>query len=552
MKKIIIIVSIVLVLAIGATAAMFIFKAPPATPIQKVENAIEKSIETLSTANTDTISKNLEFASSGSVEISADLGQLMKYSGADMDLDAMLKLYMDAENSKFAEELNLSINNQTIIDALIALNENNFAIKSDTILGKDAYGITFADFFDKFDSSIFGPNGAYSLGVTSEELKENLSAAFTAAFKTAFDSAKVTAETEALADKFAKDFKEVLYTSLYTNATFAEADGALTVAGSEIQTTDISIILNEEQATTVLLDLLKFIRDSEDFKTLFITCAEITGVYSTGDTIGFGSAAFYLDVHSTDPEEVYNDFIEIINESIEELSPAEEESTGEVESSEEETEDTQDEFTLTITFHISKDNGELIGVSLGTIGEDSIDEVEVKFGPSFANIDQIILTSKSDDLTDSIEADSFTVEYIVNEDSESSYKASINVSSVEYYKWNDEVEEDKEAVNVTLEWDKQEYDYSLEIEYTSDGETEKVTLGGIYQAGEDCEILTLTTVGAQGIKLDIGEVKLVTRYSDTVPEIPEFTEVLDMTEEDVEELVETFEQFAAMLEMFLG
>lgn len=554
MKKIIIIVSIVLVLAIGATAALFFFKAPPATSIEKIEDAFEKSATALAIANADTISKNKEFSSSGSVEISADLGQLMKYSGMDMDLDAMFKLYMDSENSKFAEELNLSINNQTIIDALLALNEKNIAIKSDTILGKNAYGITFADFFDKFDSSVFGPSGAYSLDITAEELKENITELMKSAYSTSLYNT-TNPEAYTYSNKIIEDFKDVIKTSISANATFAEADGTLVIAGNEIHTTDVSINFTEEQAITVGLDILKYFRNSETFKEAFMLVAHEMGVYSTGESIGIGSPGLgvddYLDFITTDPDEVYADYMELIDELIEEGNALLEEKN-ETASEDEIQMDEDNKVNFTLTFHISKDNDELIGVTLIAGDKEFLANVELKFGPSMADIDHISIAINGDDLTDSMEPDTYSFEYIVSEDSASKYKASACLSSVEYYDWDGEVEEYANSLDLTIEWDKKVYDYKLDVNLTEYDEKTKLTLGGTYKPEEDCETITITTVGTQGIKFNIGEIKVVTRYNDTVPEISEFNEVLDMTEEDVDKLVETFEEFAAMIEMYLN
>ena len=57
MKKTIIIISVVLVLAIAATAAILIFKKSPATPLEKIEDAFEKSYDAAEKANADAITK---------------------------------------------------------------------------------------------------------------------------------------------------------------------------------------------------------------------------------------------------------------------------------------------------------------------------------------------------------------------------------------------------------------------------------------------------------------------------------------------------------------
>ena len=61
----------------------------------------------------------------------------------------------------------------------------------------------------------------------------------------------------------------MITTSIVANATFTEADGTFVIAGNEIHTTDVSINFTEEQAITVGLDILKYFRNSETFKTEF-------------------------------------------------------------------------------------------------------------------------------------------------------------------------------------------------------------------------------------------------------------------------------------------
>ena len=550
MKKTIIIISVVLVLAIAATAAILIFKKSPATPLEKIEDAFEKSYDAAEKANADAITKGESFKSSGSLEISADVSQLLKSAGLDLDLSAMLKLYMDTKNARFADELAVNVNGQKIIDALLAGNGKNIAVKSESILGPEAYGITFADFFEKFDDSVFGPDGAYSVGLSSDEIKEQLSAGIRDTFELTLDSVELTAELEALSEKRTEEFKEVLYTSLETNATFAEADGTLTIAGVDVRTTDISIIMTEEQTYKVLLDVLNFVKESEEFKELFIASYEITGAHTVDDSIGGNSVYDYLKDLSDTPEDAYNEFIGSIDELISEINAELEEiSENEAESSEE-TEG--EENTLTISFNISKDNGELIGINLSITSEENIIEMEVKFGPSSADIDQISFTGKNDDLTDSMDPDTVTLEYVVNEDSDDCYKVSVNMRNVEYYDYDGEIDEEVDALEATLEWDKEDYDFKLILNATTEGETNKINLGGTYKPEDDKSTLTITSIGAQGITLRVGEIKFIVRYSDTAPEIGEFTEVLDMSEAEVDEVIATFEEFEEYIGMFMS
>lgn len=550
MKKTIIIISVVLVLAIAATAAILIFRKSPATPLEKIEDAFEKSYDAAEKANADAITKGESFKSSGSLEISADVSQLLKSAGLDLDLSAMLKLYMDAKNAKFADELAVNVNGQKIIDALLAGNGKNIAVKSESILGPEAYGITFADFFDKFDDSVFGPDGAYSVGLSSDEIKEQLSAGIRDTFELTLDSVELTAELEALSEKLTEEFKEVLYTSLETNATFAEADGMLTIAGVDVRTTDVSIIMTEDQTYKVILDVLNFVKESEEFKELFIASYEINGAHTIDDSIGGNSVYDYLKDLSDTPEDAYNEFIGSIDELISEINAELEEiSENEVESSEE---TDGENNSLTISFNISKDNGELIGINLSITSEENIIEMEVKFGPSSADIDQISFTGKNDDLTDSMDPDTVTLEYVVNEDSDDCYKVSVNMRNVEYYDYDGEIDEEVDALEATLEWDKEDYDFKLILNATTEGETNKINLGGTYKPEDDKSTLTITSIGAQGITLRVGEIKFIVRYSDTAPEIGEFTEVLDMSEAEVDEVIATFEEFEEYIGMFMS
>ncbi len=550
MKKTIIIISVVLVLAIAVTAATLIFRKTSTTPLEKIEDAFEKSYDAAEKANADAITKSESFKSNGSLEISADVSQLLKSAGLDLDLSAMLKLYMDTKNARVADELAVNMNGQKIIDALLTGNGKNIAFKSESILGSEAYGITFADFFDKFDDSVFGPDGAYSVGLSADEIKEQLSAGIRDTFELTLDSVELTAELEALSEKLTKEFKEVLYTSLEANATFAEADGTLTIAGVDVRTTDVSIIMTEEQTYKVLIDVLNFVKESEKFKELFITSYEITGAHTVDDFIENNSIYDYMKDLTDTPEDAYNEFIGATNELIAEINAELEEVSASEDESSEEAEG--EENTLTISFHISKDNSELIGINLFVTSEEDRVEMEVKFGPSSADVDQISFTGKIDDITDSLDADTVTLEYVVKEDSDDRYKASVNVNSIEYYDYYGEIKGDVSALEATLEWDKEDYDYKLILNTTIEDETTKVTLGGTYKPEDDKSTLTITSIGAQGITLRVGEIRFIARYSDTAPEIGEFTEVLDMSEAEVDEVVATFEEFEEYIGMFIS
>jgi len=526
MKKIIIIVAAILALVIVVTSAVLIIKAATTTPLDRIENAVEKSFKAAEKASAQTTKNAEKVLKNGSIEISADLqGFLNQVADINVDMSASAKTYFNSKASTIAEKISVSIDDEEIADALVILNDKNIAISSEALLGGEAYGLTFADILEKFDDSIFGPDGEYSLGISSEDVETFMEEYFDDIVSMILDGTKDQAKLIKATESFEKKFKKALFATLLENAEISQTKGTINIADKDIKTNDITITIEDEQIVPILLDILKFLRDSEDYKDIFfLSYEQVASIIEMSDS-------------DFDVQDAYDDFIDELDEIIEEGEDLEEDIDG----------------TFVFTFHTSKKNKELIGIDASFEVETTEVEIETKFGPSAGDIDQVYIDFKVDeDTEDSMDPEKISVEYLVTENSKNKFNATLKaeMNEVYYSYWDDEYYENERVLKGEIDWDKKNGDYEVALRLTEDDETHKVSIEGTYLEEKNRTVASLDSISADGIGISFGEIQVIVNYSDKMPEIKEYTDVLDMEEEDFDDIISEIEDIMYSLEYY--
>ncbi|MBQ3862226.1 MAG: hypothetical protein II779_17015, partial [Clostridia bacterium] len=163
---IIILVAVLVLAAVAGTLFLFLHSDPAA----KLTKAVKTSLK--AAKSSEPVSVLSSAAEAGSIEISGSAADLTEsLLGIRVDAGVRLKAVM---NTKKATEGSLegaiSINGAEMADFAAYTDGKSLAVQSEAILGQSAYGVGFGDIRGRFDQSVFGPDGEYSLGIDGAAL----------------------------------------------------------------------------------------------------------------------------------------------------------------------------------------------------------------------------------------------------------------------------------------------------------------------------------------------------------------------------------------------
>ena len=189
-------------------AAWAVVTALLGNPLVKVGKAVNASLKAAGSSEAAQIVEAA--ADSGSVEIYMDgRGLTSGLIGMELNAGGRIKFYFDMKDDrKAAVEAALLLNGSEAVDLAAYTDGKYAAAKSEAVFGTDTYGFRFDDVRDKFDGSVWGPDGAYSLedslnlNYTGDELAE--------IFENFVSSDKSKDEGEKLAKSLVADFLKPL------------------------------------------------------------------------------------------------------------------------------------------------------------------------------------------------------------------------------------------------------------------------------------------------------------------------------------------------------
>lgn len=478
---IIILVAVLVLAAVAGTLFLFLHSDPAA----KLTKAVKTSLK--AAKSSEPVSVLSSAAEAGSIEISGSAADLTEsLLGIRVDAGVRLKAVM---NTKKATEGSLegaiSINGAEMADFAAYTDGKSLAVQSEAILGQSAYGVGFGEIRGRFDQSVFGPDGEYSLGIDGAALGDFFEGIADGAENK--DKAKLGEKT--LIDLFALVKKY---------ADFEESAGEIpTELCGRIPVKNIALDLGGEKLYGFLKDLLAYARDSEDFAELYKDLAP-----------AFEKIAGDLP----DPEH-YGDWID--------------EMLSDLESRREEIEKT----TLSFAFHISKKNGQIVGIDFtGVSGVDGSSlEADLLCAPDWKSPVEIRADMKVGE-----EGGSFT--WFVKDDGElKTYALEAKISGGPKFSgiiWHNTEHGDLSG-NFKSEDGREvlgEYSFSGNLEI-KDGKT----------------VLRLDSVDFGDTSLALGGIEITVRESDELKPIPEYRDALSLTADEVGKIAEDAEEFAGKM-----
>ncbi len=537
-------------LAVCLLLGVVISAAVASTPKNSIENAVEKSFK--AATKSDDAKFIEDVLNGGSIEISANLGEIMEGMGAEegVDLDLSAKLYFDLSALATAFQLAASMDGDALIDALAYISGEQIAISSEALLGEEAYGIIFKDIEKNFDDSIFGEDGAYALPFTYEDIAAVMSALETAE-KPPKEIEKFIDKTEKMVDKiYEKIFKTVV-----KHAETDKANGTISCAGKDVKTKDVTFVLNGESVSLIVTDLYEYLKEDKALKSYltedvpavipvlseYVASMPMFGVASETPAepswdVEEGDEAPETEEEDEgsaemDPEEIADELKEQVETAVEEFYDALDEV--DIDDITEDIADAADDFEATLIIHISKKNSQVIGLDAKAEydGNDIID-VSVVCGPDWDEITE--LSVKAEVQGQKV----IDVAYEVSENTKKLYTAEIKVK-----------EGSETVAKVSIDWDKKEGTLKVKVK---SGDMEVGEFKGNLKTSSKEIVLVLEkiTVGENEVKL--GDVTVTVKKGDKMPKPGKVTDILTLSEDDFTELGESITENAQKLVEDLG
>lgn len=470
----VVVVAIIAAIVIGALSA---------TPMGLLATGFGNSMKAL---EGDEMMDFLEqVGNGGSMEASLDLSALLEQSGLPISGTGTIKFYMEEE----ATVLNLGVllAETQKLDATLYANQDSVALASQWLLGDKAYGMNLSNLEESFNNSVFGPNGAFSLGI---EVPEN--------FQEQLDQYATYNEAS---EKIAMELGAYLLKTLEKHSDVSKADATVTLGGENVKTTAVSITMDSKQLAALFEDMLNYVRNDEDIRAYLEDYAEILFTQ-----VAYGALSADAMV-----EEFYKSLDEAAAEMDEMKKEMEEEEAG-----------------LEAVFHISKSGKQLIGVEL--LLESNAEPGKISFyaGPDLKDVKEITFRVDS-------EEEAFCGTYVITANDKNQFASQLKV------------QEDGETVmDMQTTWDKQTG--SWEIKAIAEGE-EVVAFRGTLKREEKTASLTIQSVESYGQTAELG-LDIVLNASDKMPEMPQYTDLMKMTEEEVNGIVNDL--YALIFQLALG
>ncbi len=457
------------------------------TPLEFLKEAINNTFDTAAAQVEET--EITDFCGSAEVKLNLSEIEMLKESLAGLEefgIEAAAKLYLDTAKPAAALEVNAGGSGMTVIDALLYLDENDLALDLGGMLLSEAYGIDLSNFENNFDSSIFGPGGAYELGFSYAELMDMLEV-YAGSLTTV---PTVDEELAAKAEEVVNEMIDTLLKSVEENCEVTKEDGSVKIGDTDVTTSDV----------VVTLDATALIEVAEDMATYFTENADVREVVEAGFDLITSYGYIYVDFESVD--EVFATFDEFLAE-IDELKAEAAEEEGEVE----------------LTFYVN-DKDEFIGISMETVDMDENITMDILWGPSMDDFKVVSI-----EMNDGGEI-SEALLTIDKEITDSKFNVDITLTSSDDYEEFD--------VTAGINWDKTSGDAAVYM--NADGEELRAE-ANIKADDEKIDIALGEITIPYEEPVDLTGIYVTINKNDTMPTIDEYTDLLTMTEAEFDELI---------------
>ena len=475
----------VAVIAISASAVI------SNQPLGILAKGAKNSYEALK--NNEIVVLGADIMKGGSIEASVDLEPLTEsMMGYGIEGNASVKLY-SSDKPAAAAVGSVEIDGENLLDLTLTMNREEIAVNSTSLLGGNAYGLCLDSIEKYFDSSAFGPDGDYSLGVEFAEIEETLS------------SVKDRSSSSEEAAKIAEDLLKTALKSVTTHAEIEKGSEILSFAGEECKTTAVSVQADMPAMLNIAGDVIDYCRTDSDLREFLTENSDL-----------LVSAAEYGSYYAMDAEEMLDAFykaLEMAAEEIEQLKERAEHIDTEVE----------------ITFYVTKSGSYLVGAELDLEFYEESVKMEAFIGPNPKNVTEI--SFRFDDGYEKIRGS-----YTVKTNDAKEYSAALRIK------------DDGETVfSGSVDWDKKDGD--LDIEFVDEWE-DTYALSCELEHSSKATVIRVISYEDDDQELDIG-VTVTLKGSDKMPTISRYTDILTMDEDEIEDIIYDIMDIASELSNFM-
>ena len=454
--------------------AAIIVSVATASPLNLLGKGIVNSVNAMQ-KNDATVFMQ-EVVEGGSVEFLCDLETLL-----ELPVEGALSLKMYSAVTKAALIADVQVAGNSVVDLGMFADGKSMAIASDVLFGSTAYGAKLENLADRFNNSEFGPNGEFSLGM---EMPDQADATTVDAEKLAQDSKKIAQDMISSLMKSVKEYTEI-----------DKANDALAINGSEVKVTALEIWADSTACSELIRDMVEYFRSNADLKEYLYNYADYFAVMLVNSGVVYED---YEDPKSV-IDQLYAQLDDISDEDLADIAQDMKEA----------------ELELELTFYITKSGKELVGVKVESEADGEEVKVSALAGPTWKKLDEISVWVD----------DGYSVthmSYVVEENDADEYSAKLKVS-----------EDDEDLLTGEITWDKAKGDFEAQI-VDDWGDTYGVQ--GSIEADAQKVTVELDSVYEEGEEYDLG-VSVILSKSDQMPAMPEFTDVLDMSSDEIEDMI---------------
>ena len=485
-------------------AASFTALAISNSPAVVAERALENALDDLLAR--DELAYFSSIFSGGSIDVEAS-GEL---DGAK--LDGKGKIYL---NDKAGElmidglELNITANNETrtLTGSIYSSNSASY-VYNDEILG-GTYGIKRGKLEEKLEDSIFNPESESEYALDEDSYKALRSIC------RRIDSG-LSEELSGDVDKVAARYSRMIKKTIAKHAIFKSKNEKIELHTGEMSTRVVYVIITPEATANILKDIFEYIENDDKLRELVIEYYE-----EYAEILEFGENTD----EDFDIEDEYYEFIDGLEESLD-LT---------LESLDEE--DDESFIALCIATPVMSSKAVKIWALEGEDIEYMFDEDEVTelFYVDFGK-DGL---KKTTEIVGKIGEDGGEIKYVVNTDEEGAIKYELKIGSV---------------VSVFLDLDETNGDFELSFDLMTDEFFDEHLIyyaKGDYTVDGDKATFEVNKLRVNNVSIMGKGTEIIITFdkSDKMPTPKKnFSDVLDLSDDDVKEIVERFEEWSGMTE----
>ncbi len=496
-SKLLLLIPIVGVVAIVALVAVLVTTAFAGGPVSKVANAFAKTFESVS--QNDTSEMLTKIMEQGSVEIKGDLS---KWDiGAELNGSFNLKIYSNSKEQMGACDFSMTMA-ETTIDGGVYYTGDEMAIKSSALLGENkVYGVSLKSALENLPKSVFAP-GKSEFSMDQESYDQ---------FMNYLESIKKSKELDKEMEKVLNRYIGYLEDLLEENAVIKKASGSVSVGDKEIKTNDITIRIDEKAVSEVLKGLWAKAEKDDELKDVLARYLDnnygLSGIIQDSTQEGIPVHGYENKTGKELVDDLWDEIDDNIDVTIDEIEGT--------------------DTVVECKFQIGSRSKTMVAFNLKveTEGETEI-EIDATLGEDICTSELVEL-----EITDANGKET-AIKYTVSENNDQEYDAKLTVEGQE---------------TLTINLDKE--DNSYKVSFGEDGE-----IRGTFK--QDGETITLTVNQIPMAETvwddDVGDFVVVSNLHDVDLQIvfksndtftmPEYTEVLTMSEGEVKAMIEQVQQ----------